>query len=565
MSNQQLQYYLKEIEYLNEEGKTFSAQYPQIANTLGIHLNEFRDPHMAKLIQSFAFLTGRISQKIDTQFNYINQNILQILAPHLVYDTPGSTIFQFTPSPKNAGYIISSNTKLYTDNTFEANANLLSSQLHMRTLYPVKLTLAYVGAAKFTDGYIYNFSCKTALELPIKQIDSKTLRIYINTNYTNALTIYKLIFDRADKNIYLLKNFKAVLTKFKLKAVGFDTSEHLSVTEMATQRHEDNRFSFLYEFMTCYKKFMFFDITLEDPDLNIMHTDQTLIIPLSDSVSTKSVMLHKNLFLTNCTPAINIFEGYATPITTQHLSSFERVTPLDVNIVIHSISKVNSSVKSSEKQTVHKTYHNYLDGLNSSDTWIVFKNDDQFMLGLNSQNTQNTQNNNAVNNTEIDTSEEIITPAVLYYNQNLNVAIGTEWNLHSPVSGLNCTHIDSMSKSKAGLPSSEYSASIHALHVNYLGQFSYKQASVILNQLLQLYRHLNTDHVNIEQYIERIECINTITHVVIENILTAIPCFMYKIHTNPKFAISAYFFSTVFGELLIANALMHTDVKYTII
>lgn len=555
MSNQQLQYYLKEIEYLNEEGKTFAAQYPQIANKLGIHLNEFRDPHIAKLVQSFAFLTGRITQKIDTQFNYINQNILQILAPHLVYDTPSISIFKFTPLPKNAGYVIARNTKLYTDNPFEANANLLSSQLHMRTLYPVALTSMELGTPKFTDGYIYNFSCKAALEIPVHQIDHRTFRIYINTNYTNALTIYKLIFDRVDKNIYLLQNLKAVLTKFKLKPVGFDTSEHLSITEMTTQRHEDNRFSLLYEYMVCYKKFMFFDLILDDPDLNIMYTNQTIIIPLADSVSTKTAMLHKNIFMLNCTPTINIFEGYATPVITQHLSSFERVTPLDTNIVIHSIGKVTSTIKSADTKPVEKTYHNYLDGLNSTDTWIVFKNDDQFMLGLNSQNDTETN----------DTLEEIITPAVLYYNQNPNVPIGTNWEMLAPISGLKCTHIDSISKSKAGLPSTEYSAAIHALHINYLGQFSYKQASVILNQLLQLYRHLNTDHVNIEQYIDLIECVNTVTHIVIENILTAIPCFMYKIHINPKYAIQAYFFATIFGEILTANALMHTDVKYTII
>ncbi len=564
MSNQQLQYYLKELEYLNEEGQTFAAQYPHIASKLGIHLNEFRDPHMSKLIESFAFLTGRISQKIDTQFNYINQNILQILAPHLVYDTPGHGIFQLTPSPKNTGYVIPRNTDLYTDNPLDqtVNNNVLSSQLHMRTLYPVDLNTIEIGSAKFTDGYLYNFSCKTALEIPMYNITRNVVRLYINTNYTNALTIYKLIFDRSDKNIYILKNFKAMLTKFKIKAIGFESSDHLSATEMTTQRHEDNRFSLLYEFMVCYKKFMFFDIILEDADIDVINTDQTIIIPLADTVSTKSVTLHKNIFLTNCTPALNIFEGHATPITTQHLSSFERITSLDPNVVIHSVSKITSVVKTDALHSHDKIYHNYLDGMNSTDTWILFKNDEQFMLGLSSKGNTDASKD-TVN--EIDQSEEIVTPKVLYYNQNLNAPVGTTWNMNDPVAGLKCTHIETMSKSKAGLPSSEYTAAIHALHINYLGQFSYKKASVILNQLLQLYRHLNTDHVNIEQYIERIECCNTVTHTVIENILTAIPCFMYKIYTNPKFPVQSYLFAKIFGETLKANTLMHTDAQYQII
>ena len=549
MNKKQLQYYLKELNYLHQEGQTFAAQYPQVANKLGIHINEFRDPHLAKLVQSVAFLTGRIAQKIDTQFDYINQNILQILSPHLIYTTPGCTILQFKCQPKNAGQMLAKGTLVYQQNA-DPDAGQIAQNVYMQTVYPVQLTAAQVTGMRFVDGYMYKLSCKTVLELDMQQIDQKRIRLYINTHYLDAMTLYKLLFDTMDNTVYLSKNGKLVYTKFKLEKVGFGENDQL----YTCHKHEDNRFVHMYEFVAYYKKFMFVDLVLEDEDIQFNNGEKnTFVLPLSDNESAQTIILHKNMFLTNCTPGINLFSGYANPITIQHENSFEKLSPMHNTLNIHSIMKISTSIKYYVQSQMQKQeYANYLDGSNNHNTWIMFKDEQNFMIGLNAE-----ENMDAID-------YEILMPYVLYYNQKINAPINSEWMMENIISGVKCINIDTVTKPKYGLDSCEYTAAIHALHTNYLGQFSFSQTSSILNRLMHLYKHLNTDHVNMDSYIDNISLKNTVTYQIIDNILTPVPCFSYRIETDAKYGAKAYVFGLVFAETLKANELMNTVVKYTI-
>ena len=55
-------YYLRELEWLRVEGASFAKRYPNIASRLDIGLAESADPHVERLIESVAFLTGRVNR-----------------------------------------------------------------------------------------------------------------------------------------------------------------------------------------------------------------------------------------------------------------------------------------------------------------------------------------------------------------------------------------------------------------------------------------------------------------------------------------------------------------------
>src|SRR5690349_12223717 len=55
-----LKFYRDELSYLRRMGREFKAQYAKLAARLEISDNECSDPHVERLIQSFAFLTARL-------------------------------------------------------------------------------------------------------------------------------------------------------------------------------------------------------------------------------------------------------------------------------------------------------------------------------------------------------------------------------------------------------------------------------------------------------------------------------------------------------------------------
>ena len=57
-----LRYYLDELAYLRRMGQEFAHQYPKIAARLEIANGLSTDPHVERLIESFAFLTARLER-----------------------------------------------------------------------------------------------------------------------------------------------------------------------------------------------------------------------------------------------------------------------------------------------------------------------------------------------------------------------------------------------------------------------------------------------------------------------------------------------------------------------
>ena len=55
-----LPYYQRELSYLRRAGAEFAGKYPKIGQRLELGLDESPDPHVERLIESFAFLAARL-------------------------------------------------------------------------------------------------------------------------------------------------------------------------------------------------------------------------------------------------------------------------------------------------------------------------------------------------------------------------------------------------------------------------------------------------------------------------------------------------------------------------
>ncbi|MBL4688854.1 MAG: type VI secretion system baseplate subunit TssF [Nannocystaceae bacterium] len=87
-------YYEAELAYLREGGKEFARAYP---NAAGLLAERSSDPDVERLLEGFAFLAGRVRERVDDALPEIAHHYAAILVPHLTQYIPPMSTVQFRP------------------------------------------------------------------------------------------------------------------------------------------------------------------------------------------------------------------------------------------------------------------------------------------------------------------------------------------------------------------------------------------------------------------------------------------------------------------------------------
>jgi len=86
------QHYEAELAYLRELGEAFSRANPDVAPLLGSRAN---DPDVERLMEAFAFLTGRLRQRAEEHLPDLAQGLIGMLWPHYLRPLPSLTVLRF--------------------------------------------------------------------------------------------------------------------------------------------------------------------------------------------------------------------------------------------------------------------------------------------------------------------------------------------------------------------------------------------------------------------------------------------------------------------------------------
>src|SRR5205814_6043160 len=101
MRDELLGYYERELVFLRRMGAEFARKYPKIAGRLLLDEEKIEDPHVERMIEAFAFLTGRIGLKLDDELPEITESFLNVLYPHYLSPIPSMAIVQFNYGSPN--------------------------------------------------------------------------------------------------------------------------------------------------------------------------------------------------------------------------------------------------------------------------------------------------------------------------------------------------------------------------------------------------------------------------------------------------------------------------------
>jgi type VI secretion system protein ImpG len=335
---QLLPYYERELGFLRRYSREFSERYPKIAGRLLIGGEVCEDPHIERMIESFALLNSRIAKRLDDDYPEFTEALFEVLYPHYLRPFPSCSIARMDFSGAAAQLTTASEIPRGTQLTTRP---VRGATCTFRTAYPVTVAPLALSAAQFdpiiaapealrppaqaTSSISITLSC-TAEQVTLGQLGLGKLRVFIDGEPSFCAALRDALFTRtvaayveADAN-----GRWTPLHKTPVSPVGFGEDEAL--IDFSARSHTAYRL--LTEYFCFPEKFNFFDIDLHAVcgalpagcksvtlhlALSGMRTDSNLARMLA-TLSTNNVLL-------GCTPVVNLFRQRGEPIRLTHAAA----------------------------------------------------------------------------------------------------------------------------------------------------------------------------------------------------------------------------------------------------
>ncbi len=344
-----LTYYEKEMAYLKNMGSQFSSQYPKVAQRLTLGEGDVSDPHVERLIQSFAFLTAFLQQDIHNEFPRIANALLTNIYPQFNHPIPPTSVAQFQVDPKQ-GKLTSGFTVAKDKPLFARSESGVTCKFH--TGYDVELWPIQIEdiSIDLTRNYSFNqfFSPHShCLKIRLStfadsfsELTLDALQFYINGHRTTQSALYEGIIapDLPCAVALDLSTEAQIIPKMVPRPDGF--SENETIFHMPSQAHP--AYTLLLEYFFCPDKFFFF--TLEGFKQLAPAKTIDILVPISNPDTLLKLGVDTSSLLLGCTPIINLFKKISDPIQVSHLQSEYNLIPdqrLEMVTEIYSVLSVS--------------------------------------------------------------------------------------------------------------------------------------------------------------------------------------------------------------------------------
>ncbi|EAN0332952.1 type VI secretion system baseplate subunit TssF [Salmonella enterica] len=307
-----LTYYNRELSYLRQYGTAFARRFPKISRRLGLAEGVSEDPHVERLVESFAFLTARIHQQIDEDMPELNNAIMEALAPQFIRQVPSVSMVQFQPSPDISGM---TGTLFVPRHTCLISHAVGDVACRFRTAYPVDiLPMDLYGASLAPDPFDRDFILTLRFATwPGAQFQAQTVRLYLNGAPTITHSLYELLLSQVSKWECYSGEHCLDVTANEIQAVGFAAQECLCADDMAI-----NPIHHLFrDYFSLVEKFLFLELPL--PTEKTIPPTFEYRFRLKDCSALRRIericdKVNMDTFRLNCTPVVNLFPHQAEPL-----------------------------------------------------------------------------------------------------------------------------------------------------------------------------------------------------------------------------------------------------------
>ena len=362
-----VRYYQEELNYLRLSGQEFAKQYPKIARRLELSDGESPDPHVERLLESFAFLTARISKTIDDRFPQAAQSLLSVLYPHLINPIPAMAIAKLQVDdaqiPPATGFLLPKDTKLLA-------RSIESVQCRFKTVYdmhlwPIEITsvdLVPKDVFKFANSQNNYWFLKITINskaAPFSATNFDNLLVHIASNWVQANLLYEALFSEYTDQVY-------VTTSEDTPAIGGGTIEPVGYKRdelaLPVPQYSLHHYALFQEYFHFGEKFLYFRLKSLQAAIQKLPSSKQIhiLIPVKDAAIFKRFGIDKSTFLLNCVPVINLFERVSDPIRIHHRHLRYRLIPdirRERTTEVYSIESITGVEEKTQRQIQYKPYY----------------------------------------------------------------------------------------------------------------------------------------------------------------------------------------------------------------
>ena len=350
-----LRAYVNELAYLRAAGSDFAHSHPKLARRLELGREGSADPQVQRLIESFAFLTGRIQREIEADFPLIPAALLGALYPHLTAPVPPLAIARFDTDPTHSRAVMGSVIPRDTQVFATAEDGLTC---RFRTCYPVTLWPIAVDEVEMLSPFALpvagpqsdrrDVAAMIRVRLvcqgnrDFSEMTPERLRFFIDSDPATAEALYEVLCNRVSDIRVLPEGADQPAQgarRAAIEPVGFGAEE--GVLPHPATAHQGYRL--VQEYFVFPEKYLFLDL-IGLPPLGAGKTADVVFV-LSKRPPAGLILDRETLRL-GCTPIINLFARTSEPIRLDHTQTEYRLNPdmrWERATEIHTVVKVSDT------------------------------------------------------------------------------------------------------------------------------------------------------------------------------------------------------------------------------
>lgn len=351
-------YYQDELTYLRQLGQEFAAAYPQVGHMLS---EVGTDPDVERLLEGFAFLTGRIRQRLDSELPELTHALVGLLWPHYLRPVPSMTIIQFEAAMTMQDVqVIPRGTEIESkavDGTrcrFRTTSDVClypfwidDTQLDVPRSRPAVLKLQFHVSDKANAG----------------DLELSSLRLHMHGEPAIAYELY-LLLSRHVRSVTYRSGDRSIRLDGQehCRPIGFDDADAL----LPYPPDAFPGYRLLQEFFALPEKFLSVELPDILPLAKLNITDKFEIEFEFDRHPSDRLRVKSGVLRTGCTPAVNLQSIRSAPIRVEHDKTEYRVradAPNSQHYEIFSVDHVVGWMKGTVKEREYPPFFSYVHGL----------------------------------------------------------------------------------------------------------------------------------------------------------------------------------------------------------
>ncbi|WP_296218251.1 type VI secretion system baseplate subunit TssF [Pseudomonas sp. UBA2684] len=316
-------YYQSELTALRHLGKRFAERSPALAPFLG---QSGRDPDVERLLEGFAFLTGRLRQKLDDELPELTHSLMHLLWPNYMRPLPAFSMLQFDPL-KRPGPALS-----VPRNTPVESKPIQGVTCRFRTAFATEVLPLALSGLEYSvkgDGALLSLRLAMSADGHLGELNLKQLRLHLaGERYISQLLYLGLLRHLDSLQLVLLGDDGTPLKDAQGEAlrplqlgteqvqpVGFAEDEALIPYPLNTFRG----YRYLQEYFAFQDKFLFVDIkgleALKRLPEELLKQARGLELRFEiQKAGVQRIRPSLDNVRLYCTPVVNLFAHDAIPI-----------------------------------------------------------------------------------------------------------------------------------------------------------------------------------------------------------------------------------------------------------